>query len=461
MVTLRWRGGQGGRGRASALLLALILALLCLSPARAATQDVPAAIGRCQELVFGFDEHPGPVQNEVQGNPDKILGVRLTWKRSDGDHPEDWIICWFLPLSETNGLWQIDQVQTKNHGTMIRYDVQQLYKMLWLRTHDNTKPAAATVTAPTWIARLLYVLQQTINGITIGCLYALLAVAFNLIYGIARFINLAFGELYMIGAFATYLAYAVTIHLGGSFTLLPILATAAYVIVAGALAGWTTNFLVFSRIRAKASTVPLIASIALAILISNTVLILQGPKTRWMPQYQHSAWRIVEGLGYDVYLRKGHVLVGIATAGIAGFLWWLARRSNLGRSYRACAQDPKMAALIGVDVRGTIALSFALSGALTGAAGLFEALQYNAVDFHMGFVVAIKALTAALLGGIGSIPGALAGGFILAGIETYAGTLIGFEWRDIVVFGVLALVLIFRPAGIFGTLRLMPADERP
>ena len=134
--------------------------------------------------------------------------------------PEDWIICWFLPLSETNGLWQIDELQTKNHGMMMRYDVQQLYKMLWLRTHDNTKPAApAAVTAPTWIARLLYLLQQTINGITIGCLYALLAVAFNLIYGIVRFINLAFGELYMIGAFATYLAYVVTIHLGGSFTL--------------------------------------------------------------------------------------------------------------------------------------------------------------------------------------------------------------------------------------------------
>ena len=120
-----------------------------------------------------------------------------------------------------------------------------------------------------------------------------------------------------------------------------------------------------------------------------------------------------------------------------------------------------MAALLGVDVRGTLALSFALSGALTGAAGLFEALQYNAVDFHMGFIVAIKALTAALLGGIGSVPGALAGGFILAGIETYAGVFIGFEWRDIVVFGVLALVLIFRPGGLFATLKLVSADERP
>src|SRR5262249_50625721 len=156
-------------------------------------------------------------------------------------------------------------------------------------------------------------------------------------------------------------------HLGGSFTLLPILATAAYIVIAGAIAGWTTNHLIFSRLQRSASTVPLIASIGLALLISNAVLLLQGPKTRWMPQYQHSAWRVISGLGYDVYLRKGHVFVGLGTALIAAFLWWVSQRSGLGRSYRACAQDPKMAALLGVDVRGTIGLSFALSGALTGA----------------------------------------------------------------------------------------------
>ena len=461
MVTSKCQGGQDRRGKGSALVVALSLLMVCLaisSSARAA-QDAPAAVARCKELVVGFDEHPGPITSEVQGSAAQNLGVRLSWARGDGNHAEDWIICWFLPIAQTEGIWQIDQVRTKDHGVFQRYDLQQLYKGLWLRTHDNMVPNEER-SAQTPLAHALYLLQQTINGFTIGCLYALLAVSFNLIYGIARFINLAFGELYMMGAFATYLAYVVALNLGGSFTLLPILATAVYVVVAGALAGWTANFLVFSRLRQSATTVPLIASIGLAFVISNTVLVLQGPKTRWMPQFQHSAWRITEGLGYDIYLRKGHVFVGLGTAAIALFLWWVSKRSNLGRSYRACAQDPKMAALLGVDVRGTIGLSFILSGALTGAAGLFEALQYNAVDFHMGFLVAIKALTAALLGGIGSVPGALAGGFILAGIETYAGTVIGFEWRDLVVFGVLALVLVFRPGGLFGTLRLMQADER-
>src|SRR5215469_1426886 len=465
MVTPKCQGGQDGRGRGPALLVALCVALLGiatlgLSTSARAAQETPAAVDRCKELIVGFDEHPGPIASEVEGSAEKNLGVRLTWPRGDGDHAQDWIICWFLPIAQTAGIWQIDQVRTKNHGVFQRYDLQQLYKGLWLRTHDNVQPNEER-TAQTALAHVLYLVQQTVNAITIGCLYALLAVAFNLIYGIARFINLAFGELYMLGAFVTYLAYVVSLNMGAGFTLLPILGTAAFVIATGALAGWTTNFLVFSRLRQSASTVPLIASIGVSILISNAVLLLQGPKTRYMPQYEHAAWRLTPGWDYDIYLRKAHVFVGVGTAIIAAILWWLARHSDLGRSYRACSQDPKMAALLGVDVRGTIALSFALSGALTGAAGLFEALEYNAVDFNMGFLVAIKALTAALLGGIGSVPGAFLGGLLLAMVETQADVLIGFGWRDVVVFSILALVLVFRPAGLLGSLQTMPADERP
>jgi branched-chain amino acid transport system permease protein len=445
---------------------ALILLFMNVTVAPSARAD-PAnafagAVDYCKNLVPGFDEQAKDIVTQMQpGNRDQAVGVRLSWTPGDPVlKPGDaWIECWFLPLNQTNGQWQVDQVKSKRWGIMQRYDVQQFFKVLWLRTHDNAakgprpKPSAASY--------LLYLLQQVINGVTLGCLYSLLAVAFNLIFGIARFINLAFGELYMIGAFATYIAYALTLHLGGAFTLLPIVATGAYVVATGAIAGWTVNRLVFQRLARSATTVPLVASIGLAILISDGVLLLQGPKTRWMPQYQQSAWRIIDGLGYDVYLRKGHVIVGLATLAIAGILWWINKRTDFGRTYRACAQDPRMAALLGVDVRGTIAFSFALSGALTGAAGLFEALQYNAVDFHMGFIVGIKSLIAAVLGGIGSIRGAMLGGILLAVIETYAGVAIGFEWRDIVVFGVLAAVLLFRPAGLFGTLRLVPADERP
>ncbi len=467
MVTQRSSKSQG---RGVALVLgaaACILGAIGAASAQDADSGDVAGAGdsplqRCEALLPGFDDNPTNIQHEIQeSDPTKPVGVRLTWTRSDATGPdkEGWIICFFLPRSETQGRWQIDLVDSQKFGKLKRYDVQQLYKLLYLRQHSNITPDFHP--APTAWTPWLYYLQQTINAVTLGCLYALLAVGFTLIYGITRFINLAFGDLYMIGAFVTYIGYILTLISGSNFTFLPILLIGMFVIATGAIAGWTANRLVFGKMQAAATTVPLVASIALAIILREAVRLLQGPKTRWMPQNPYTSWRIIEGLGYDVYLRKWHVFVGLATAVIAGLLWWASRHTNFGRSYRACAQDPRMSALLGVNVRGTISMSFVLSGALTGAAGLFEALQYNAVDFNMGFIVGFKSLIAALLGGIGSLPGAMVGGFLLALIETYSGVLIGFEWRDVVVFAVLAMVLVFRPGGLFGTLRLMPADERP
>jgi branched-chain amino acid transport system permease protein len=467
MVTRQTKGGQR-LGAVFILTAALCLYGLC---GRALAQDssggdVAAAgdspIERCEGLLPGFDDHPTNLRAEVeQGNQDQPAAVRLTWTRSDTTGPDKlgWIICFFLPRSETGGSWQIDLVDSQKFGKLKRYDVQQMYKLLYLEHHSHAEEGSRTVQTP-WTP-WLYFLQQTINGLTLGCLYALLAVSFTLIYGITRFINLSFGDLYMVGAFVTYIGYILTIVSGSNFSALPILVIGCFVIASGAAAGWTVNRLVFARFQGVATTVPLVASIAVAIVLRESVRLLQGPRTRWMPQNPYSDWRIIEGLGFDVYLRKWHVVIGIATAIIAGLLWWSGRHTRFGRSYRACAQDPRMSALVGVNVGGTISSAFILSGMLTAAAGLFEALQYNAVDFNMGFIVGLKSLIAAILGGIGSLPGAMLGGFALALIETYAGTTIGFEWRDVVVFGVLAMVLVFRPGGIVGAPRLMPADERP
>jgi branched-chain amino acid transport system permease protein len=465
MVTQRICKSQAWR--IVGILVALICAIGLPGYARADNPPDTAAPGdsplqRCEALLPGFDDNPTDVKHEIrEAGSNEPVAVRLTWTRSDATGPdkEGWIICFFLPRSETKGLWQIDLVDSQKFGKMKRYEVQQLNKLLYLQHHSNISPEGHP--APTVWTPWLYYLQQTINGVTLGCLYALLAVAFTLIYGITRFINLAFGDLYMIGAFTTYIGYVLAVVSGANFTVLPIIAIGCFVVASAAAAGWTVNRMVFSKVQSAATTVPLVASIAVAILLRETVRLLQGPRTRWMPQNPYSAWKIIEGLGYDVYLRKWHLFIGLATGVIAGLLWLASRRTTFGRSYRACAQDPRMAALVGVDVRGTISRSFVLSGALTGAAGLFEALQYNAVDFNMGFIVGLKSLIAALLGGIGSLPGAMLGGFLLALIETYSGMLIGFEWRDVVTFAVLALVLIFRPSGLLGTLRLMPADERP
>src|SRR5262249_53659927 len=146
---------------------------------------------------------------------------------------------------------------------------------------------------------------------------------------------------------------------------------------------------------------------------------------------------------------------------IGAALWATMMRTRFGRAQRACAQDWRAAALLGVDVDRTVAVTFAIGSALVGAAGVFAAADYGVVNFHMGTIMGVKALTAALLGGIGSLPGALLGGFLIALTEVFSAATIGSEWKDIAVFGVLILVLLLRPAGLLGGHDTGQADERP
>ena len=446
---------------AAAVLQALIW--LAASPATHA-DEYDGAVQRCEELLPEFDQHPQDIRSEVRSATlDQPVAVRISWKRSDaqpGGDPEGWIICFFLPRSETGGAWQIDLMDTQKYGKLKRYDVQQLYKLRWLNEHyiPNLTPEATPAPAPA--VMWLYFLQQTLNGLTLGCLYALLAVGFTIIYGITRVVNLAFGDLYMAGAFVTYICYVVVVAGGGHFTWPVLAATLVIGVGVCASAGWVMDRVAFRHMRRAPTTVPMVASIGLALILRDVVRLAQGPKAKWMPPTPGTTWRLIEGYGFDVYLRKGHVMIGAATIVVACFFWWAGRRTKFGRGYRATAQDPRMAALLGVNVDHTIGISFLIGGAMTGVAGVFAAMQYQIVDFYMGYIIGFKALTAALLGGIGSIPGAFLGGFLIAVVEIYAGMAFGYEWREMAVFSVLALVLIFRPGGLLGTLRNAPADER-
>jgi branched-chain amino acid transport system permease protein len=218
--------------------------------------------------------------------------------------------------------------------------------------------------------------------------------------------------------------------------------------------------LVFKPLRGAPTTVPLIAAVGLAIALKEGTRLLQGPRTRYLLVSDLDSWPIVTGRGFDVYLSKGHLAVGLATAAITALLWWISMRTNFGRAQRACAQDAGAAALLGVDVDRTIGLTFVLGSAIVASAGLFAGAQYGVITFHMGTLVGFKALTAALLGGIGSLPGAFLGGMLIALTECYAAALIGSGWEDLAVFAVLVLVLLFRPAGLLGTRLPSVAVER-
>lgn len=454
-------------GNRLAALISIALPMTLFSTiawAQEYAKEYEGAVQRCTELVEEFDQHPTDIKHEVQpGDENQPFAVRVTWQRSDaaaGGEPEGWITCFFLPRSQTNGAWQIDMMDTRKYGKLRRYDVQQLYKLRWLNQNYIPKLEEGETPAPPRQILWLYGLQQTINALTLGCLYALLAVGFTIIYDVTRAVNLAFGDLYMVGAFVTYVSYVVVAANGGSFDW----AVGGVVLVLAvgtcAAASWVTDRIAFRHMRRGATTVPLVASIGIALIFRDVVRLSQGPKTKWMPPTPGTTWRFLEGYGYDIYLRKGHLVIGLATLAVAFGFWCIGRHTKFGRGYRAAAQDRGMAALLGIDVNKTIGVSFLIAGAMTGIAGVFAALQYQIVDFYMGYVIGFKALTAALLGGIGSLQGAFLGGIIIALVETYAGMAFGYEWRELAVFSVMALVLIFRPAGLFGTLKNTPADER-
>jgi branched-chain amino acid transport system permease protein len=248
---------------------------------------------------------------------------------------------------------------------------------------------------------------------------------------------------------------------GGSLGIAALLVVLFGTAAITAAYGWSMDKLVFQPLRGIQTTSPLIAAIGLALALKDGVRLLQGVKTRYMLVEPLTSFPVITGRGFDVYLSKGHLFIGLMTATIGAALWWLHTRTSFGRCQRACAQDIRMAALIGVPINRTIAATFALGSGLVGMAGVFAAAEYGVVNFHMGTLMGFKALTAALLGGIGSLPGAAVGGFIIALTEVYTAAFLGSEWKDIAVFAVLVLVLVFRPAGLLGTLTAPALGERP
>ncbi|HVR68553.1 MAG TPA: branched-chain amino acid ABC transporter permease [Verrucomicrobiae bacterium] len=455
-----------GAGRHLAFAVAIAFYVFIPSAAQAAATGSEEAVRRCQELMPAFVKAPLGVTIGLQDEgPAQPFGVRLDWRApaatgSTGtpEIKEGWMICWFLPRKSAEDAWQMTQLNSSEFGMMRRYDIQQLYKMLRLMQYQ---PQTFDPEADTLKGRALYVLQQTINAISLGCVYALIAIGFTLVYGITRVINFAFGDLYMFGAFTAYVASIVFAYYFGSVGIAAVLLVGAGACVIMGAGGWAMDKLIFQPMRGMPTTAALIAAIGLSIAMKDSVRLLQGPKTRYLLTKDLTTWPIVTGHGFDVYLSKGHLVVGFGTMIIAGLLWRLSQRSDFGRSQRACAQDPRMAALLGVNVNRIIGLTFVMGGTLAGAGGVFAGLQYGVINFHMGTLMGFKALTAALVGGIGSLPGAFLGALIIAAVECFTAAFLGSQWKDIAVFALLVLILLLRPAGLLGTLRTQTADERP
>jgi branched-chain amino acid transport system permease protein len=302
-------------------------------------------------------------------------------------------------------------------------------------------------------------LQQVINGLSLGAMYALLALGFTLVYGILELINFAHFNVFMVGSFiGLWVLQAMGFSgQGTTITGLPLVgvllvAFGVTMILSGALGVIIERFSL-RPLRNVKGPAAMITTIGVSYILFNIILLTVGADSKNYPNpLPPISWPVA-----GATLRLREVLIWVVSFALMGALQLFVQNSRLGKAMRATAQDPEAARMMGVEVDRVIIMAFFLGSALAGAGGLIFGLYYNFTSFIIGFTAGLRAFTAAVLGGIGNIPGAMVGGIIIGLIETLGGQFIAVAWTDVIIFSLLVLVLVFRPAGLFG--RLAPTKS--
>jgi len=280
--------------------------------------------------------------------------------------------------------------------------------------------------------------QQLVNGISLGSIYALIALGYTMVYGIIKLINFAHGEVFMVGSFIGF--YSI-VGFGLDFFTALILAMALC-----AIFGVLIERIAYRRLRSATRIAALITAIGVSFLIQYTFIRIRGAGPEAYPEVFTN--RTFELFGAQISMKS--VLILSVSIALMVILQFIVHRTKIGKAMRAVSQDTETARLMGINVDNTISATFAIGSSLAGAAGVIFGLYYTKIDPLMGVIPGIKAFIAAVLGGIGIIPGAMVGGLLLGVVET-AVSASGYSlWRDAAAFVILILILIFRPNGLFG-----------
>ena len=295
-----------------------------------------------------------------------------------------------------------------------------------------------------------YALQQLVNGVTLGMIYGLIAVGYTMVYGIIGMINFAHGDVFMVGAFLSLISLLLLAVLGVSSVPLALALTLIFAVVIAGLYGWTIERIAYRPLRGSFRLAPLISAIGMSIVLQNFVQVAQGARTKPMAAVISGGFDLANINGATVQLQWMQLMIVIVTAIVLAVFTYLVTRTPLGRAMRACEQDSKMARLLGIDANRVISLTFIIGAALAAVAGLLYLLRFGAINFFEGFVPGVKAFTAAVLGGIGSLPGAVLGGLLIGLIETFWSAYGSVQYKDVAAFTVLVLVLILKPNGLLG-----------
>ncbi|MEP3247874.1 MAG: branched-chain amino acid ABC transporter permease LivH [Sneathiella sp.] len=298
-----------------------------------------------------------------------------------------------------------------------------------------------------------YFLQQLINGVTLGSIYGLIAIGYTMVYGIIGMINFAHGDIFMVGAFIALIvitALGLTISTGlGLMIVALILVLVCSMIIASAY-GWTVERLAYRPLRGSFRLAPLITAIGISIVLQNYIQIAQGARVKPLQPIFSGGYELMQKGDFIVQISNIQIMIISVTVILMTVFSLMIAKTSLGRAQRACEQDRKMASLLGINVDRTISMTFVMGAALAAVAGLMFLLYYGVIDFFIGFVAGVKAFTAAVLGGIGSLPGAMLGGLVIGLIETMWSAYFSVEYKDVAAFAMLAIVLIFLPQGLLG-----------
>jgi branched-chain amino acid transport system permease protein len=438
----------GPRHLLRAGLACLLLALL-LVPLGGCGTDI-ARSAACERFLSVLEPGYARIESlrwrhpEGALNPEDTLNNVRGEYRLTGSGVTRWIRCDFAAEAQEDGSFALTRLETDREGVFSPVQRHMLFLALRLAGPAPERPASPWQPAA-------YFLQQLLNALTVASPYALLAVGFTLIYGIIGRINFAFGEIAMLGAYVTVLLAVLAGEAGGTLSNpLLLLGLLIAVMAITGLYGWQTERLVFRPLRHSPSHAVLIAAIGLSIFLQEGVRLVQGTRDRWLQPVFTGRYRIADSGDFAVYASLGQLIL-IATASLLlAVLLTLLARHRIGRAIRACGEDARMTALLGVNVNRTVALCFAIGSAYAAAAGLLLALYYGGVNFHMGFLIGFKALAAAIIGGIGSVPGAILGALVVGMLETFWSAYFTGAYKDVSVFALLAVILIFRPHGLLG-----------
>lgn len=300
--------------------------------------------------------------------------------------------------------------------------------------------------------------QQIINGLVLGMIYGLIAVGYTMVYGVIGMVNFAHGDIYMVSAYITGITMSVLAFFNIQ-AIAPVLAiTLIVVMVVTGVYGWVVERTAYRPLRNSTKLAPLISAIGVSLFLQAYVQIAQGPNPQGIRPLISGAYRFAMGAGEHDFFQITYVQLLIVIVAILSMatLAYLINHTSLGRACRATQQDARMATLLGIDTNRVISLVFVIGAVSASIAGLLVTLNYGSFDFNVGFVVGVKAFTAAVLGGIGSLPGALLGGILLGMLESIFSGYVSTDYKDVFAFSVLIIVLIFKPSGLLGR----PAVEK-